>query len=158
MKTNNTRLRKIVHFSDLYIASNLKSTSYNYVELIALYYIRKKETTSQEMLVKLLLVDKSSITKMLNRFEKEGLITRTPDPLDMRYRIIVATKKLVETELSSPYFEDEFYAHMLEDCTPEEVELFYNIMTRMYYKAKRAYRDNFTSIKHLDLTTTDIPE
>lgn len=158
MKTNNTRLRKIVHFSDLYIASNLKSTSYNYVELIALYYIRKKETTSQEMLVKLLLVDKSSITKMLNRFEKEGLITRTPDPLDMRYRIIVATKKLVETELSSPYFEDEFYAHMLEDCTPEEVELFYNIMTRMYYKAKRAYRDNFNSIKHLDLTTTDIPE
>lgn len=149
MKTNNTRFRKIVHFSDLYISANLKDSEYNYVELIALYYIRKKETTSQEMLGLLLLVDKSSITKMLNRFDREGLIKRTPDPLDMRYKVIVATEKLVKKQLPSPYLEDEFFRFLIEECTKEEKEILYNVVTKMYYKAKRAQAENFVAIKHI---------
>lgn len=150
MRNNNTRIRKVVHFADLYLSTNLKNADFNYIELISLYYIKRKETTSQEMLVKLLLVDKSSITKMLNRFEREGLIKRAPDPLDLRYRVIVATGKLVTLDLPSPFFEDEFYRHLLEDCTPEEIETFYAVITKMYYKAKRSMKENFVGIKHLE--------
>ncbi len=157
MKRGNSRLLSISYIRELFYNAASKSYGFNYHEIAALVYIKAKGTVSQNMLVKRLRMDKSSVTKIVNKFVNAGLVTRDFDPMDLRYRVIVPTEKLFQTHLPECSFTDCFYDYVFQDCTKEELDVFYRIISRGYNRAKNEVKDEFVDlIKYVDQVETQL--
>ncbi len=143
MKRGNSRLLSISYIRELFNNAVSKDYGFNYHEISALIYIKSKGTVSQSMLVKRLRMDKSSVTKIINKFVQAELVRRDFDPLDLRYRVIVPTEKLMEISLPKASFADCFFEFTMQDLTKEEIELSYRIVSKIYNRAKNEVKNDF---------------
>ncbi|HEX6683187.1 MAG TPA: MarR family transcriptional regulator [Candidatus Limnocylindrales bacterium] len=71
-----------------------------------------------------------SVTAMLDRMEKAGHITRTPDPADRRKLIVQATPEIAQQamEVMLPMVEDS--AAEIADYTTDDLKLLLDFLTR----------------------------
>ncbi len=146
MKRGNSRLLSIFYIKDLFNISISKQYDLTYHEIVALSYIKEKGTVSQSMLVKRLRMDKSSVTKLVNKMVKEGLVKRDFDPLDLRYRVLMPTDKLMNIPLPEYSFTDTFFEYMMQDISKEEMHVFYQTISKMYNRAKSEQRHDFNEL------------
>jgi DNA-binding MarR family transcriptional regulator len=70
----------------------------------------------------LLAIDKTTLTALLDRLERDGLVVREAHPEDRRARIPVSTEKGREAWLAVSRTRDEVEAALLSDRSAEQVE------------------------------------
>ena len=78
---------------DQYLASPEMIEELTATQAKVLFQIKKFENYRPSDIGKMLNVDKSSITRMIDRLEKKGLIKRLPDPDDRRSFLLDLTEK-----------------------------------------------------------------
>lgn len=98
---------------------------------VAMYYINKEESLTQKMLADLIGAKESTITGILERLEREQLISRQEDPDDKRKKIIVLTDKgrLINTKLTD--IAQEFRDVCLAGISEEDQKIFLDILDKM---------------------------
>lgn len=74
--------------------SNQRLKQYNLTgnEGAVLMILEKYPEIYQEEIIKMLQIDKSAVTRLLQNMEAKGLVKRLPSPDDKRYYLIIITK------------------------------------------------------------------
>jgi DNA-binding MarR family transcriptional regulator len=66
---------------------------YSLIEVRVLYEIRHTEECSAKKIREQITIDEGYLSRIIDKFIKNGLITKTPSPQDRRLHLIVLTKK-----------------------------------------------------------------
>lgn len=162
MKRGNSRILSIFYVKDLFNSAISKHYGFNYHELVALDYIKSKGSVSQSMLVKRLRMDKSSVTKLINKLVSSELVKKDYDPSDLRYRVLMPTEKLLTATLPKASFTDVFFDHIMQDATKDELDVFYRVTARAYNRSKEQHKNHFAElilkIAEIDADTSEQSE
>ena len=97
--------------------AGLNLTSEQWGVLIQLW---NHENVTQEELAQVACVDKSTMSRVLSRMERNGLIIRRVDPADARRKILCTTQKADELRDRSVAVTREVLALALEDVDPQD--------------------------------------
>lgn len=73
------------------LAENYLRTPYTLAESRVLFELAQREATSPSELAGALDLDAGYLSRILNRFERQGLVTRTPSPVDGRRAVLALT-------------------------------------------------------------------
>lgn len=109
----------------------LSSKGVTRVQWIALYYLGKGQHINQKVLAEKMYIKESTVTRLVDRMEKEGLVERKKNQEDRR---IV---NLVLTEKGMKYREDlipegiRFNDLVSKDITEEEMKTFMYVLDKM---------------------------
>ncbi len=76
-------------------------------------------------------VDKTTLTSLLDRLERDQLVVRRLDPHDRRARIPEATDRGRQLQARIAQARDEAEAHLLAGFTPDEQNLLRSLLTRL---------------------------
>ena len=112
-------------------SKRLKDTGVTRIQWIAMFYINKHEMISPRELSKIMNVQDSSATRLIERMEKEELIEKIPSEKDKRVTFVKLTSKgnsLFKTLI--PYG-DEFNNELIEGIDEEELEVFERVLHKM---------------------------
>lgn len=117
---------------------NNKLIKYNVTksQWIALYYINREKSITQKKLALLMGAKGSTVTGILNRVEKEDLISRSIDKNDKRKNLLSLTEKGRELTEKLTKIAQDFRDACLEDVTVEEQETFLKVLDKMVVSAE----------------------
>ncbi len=77
-------------------------------------------------------LSRSGLTRLVDRLQKEGLLTRQPDPADRRGSFAVITEKgLAALRQAWPIYASGIASHFVEHLSDEEAKLLTEILKRM---------------------------
>ena len=109
----------------------LKKFGITRIQWIALYYIKNNPEITQRQLSKIMFVKDSSVGRLLDRLERDGLIERIRNIDDRRTINLVLTKvgktKIDKLVVEGDYFNDR----LIEGLTDEELMVFEKVMSTM---------------------------
>ena len=71
----------------------LKKIDLTYTQYIVMQYFWEKKTSNVKELGKIMLLDSSTLTTLLKKLEKKGLVTRTKSSIDERNLVVELTEK-----------------------------------------------------------------
>lgn len=108
------------------------------IQWIALYFLNEEnKSISQKELATLMNIKDSSLARLVDRMERDGLINRVENPKDKRVKFLELTndgRNKIETLLpEGKYFSDL----LLEDITEEELVTFYRVLDKMSNNIKK---------------------
>ncbi|WP_227020032.1 MarR family winged helix-turn-helix transcriptional regulator [Sinanaerobacter chloroacetimidivorans] len=108
------------------------------IQWIALYFLANSDQLmSQKELAVLMNVQDSSLARLVDRMERDGLIKRVENPKDRRIKFLELTEagyhKMEELMPEGQYFSDL----LLENITEEELSTFQNVIHKMLNNIKR---------------------
>jgi len=109
----------------------LDSSGITRIQWIALYYIHQNENISQRELANRMCVKDSSVGRLIDRLERDGMVERLRSTSDRR----VITLKL--TDDGSKRFEKvlplgvEFNNQLVKNISEEDLETFESVLKRM---------------------------
>ena len=135
------RMNAIVRCGNLFRTARLSNTGISPCDRPYLFYICHHNEVPQDALKGALFVNKSSVARRLSHLEKEGFVTRRPDPTDRRVLLVSPTEKAKEI---LPLLRD--MAHKWNDIitegfTKEELDTFSTLLTRAFENAKRTAKE-----------------
>ncbi|GAA3151342.1 hypothetical protein GCM10010466_48040 [Planomonospora alba] len=87
----------------------------------ALYMLWEHGPQSQNALARLLGIDVSTMTKMLQRLERSGFVSRSPSPVNRRISIVSTTPAGDALRPALDRVGTELHARMTRGLTPEQV-------------------------------------
>jgi DNA-binding MarR family transcriptional regulator len=90
----------------------------------------KQEGRSQVELQDLLGLDGATVTGLVQRMARQGLIQRRADPSDKRVQRVFLTQRGRALEPVTASFEEEVNAHALEGFSADERAFFIRLLTR----------------------------
>ena len=106
-----------------------------------LFYICRHPGESQESIARELCVNKSHVTRHVAHLEKEGFLTRIPDPADRRAMLVYPTEK---AEGILPRLREVGAAWrgiLAADFTEEEVAKFEELLSRAFHNGRNYLRE-----------------
>lgn len=108
------------------------------IQWIALYFLNEEnKSISQKELATLMNIKDSSLARLVDRMERDGLINRVENPKDKRVKFLELTndgRNKIEILLpEGKYFSDL----LLEDITEEERVTFYRVLDKMSNNIKK---------------------
>lgn len=86
---------------------------------------------TQIELSRLLLVNRSNITSLIDRMEQGGLVTRAPDPEDRRNKIVRLTAKGKKRLLAIENHYTEEVKEIMKALTPDEMEALNTMLAKI---------------------------
>ena len=92
---------------------------------------------SQDELARVLCLDKSTVARALAHLEKHGYITRIPNEKDRRQYLVHPTEKMLDLYPKVQIANREWNTRLTENVSPEELEVFYRVLSKMEQSAKR---------------------
>ena len=92
---------------------------------------------SQEELSQDICLDKSTVARSLVQLEERGYIVRLPKADDKRCLLVYPTEKTYELVPPLRTIVSDWYDHILDGMTDEELEVFYSALVRIEQNAKR---------------------
>lgn len=95
---------------------------------LLLFEISPESGKNPRMLAKELDLENSSMTGLLDRLEKQGLIARQPDPNDRRGILIFLTPEGVSARDTIQSSVEELDSKLQEALSPEEIRIFRRVM------------------------------
>ena len=115
---------------------NLLSLGYSFpnVYLGVLADLWKRDGITQKELGMSLIKTKSSINKMLNALEKEGLLYREIDQSDSRQKLIYLTQKGKDLRNSITLFSKKLEQELLQNVTEEDLMITKSVLHTLYLK------------------------
>ncbi len=108
------------------------------IQWIALYFLNEENKfISQKELASLMNIKDSSVARLVDRMERDGLIKRVENPKDKRVKFLELTnngRNKIEALLpEGKYFSDL----LLEGITNEELLTFYKVLDKMSINIKK---------------------
>lgn len=97
-----------------------------------------KPGRSQEELARELCLDKSTVARTLASLEKNGYITRDAKESDKRQYVVHPTEKMLGVYPSICQANEMWNEQIEKGITKEELDVFYNVLSRMEQSARRA--------------------
>lgn len=110
----------------------------DYRDALVLTVLTDDAQRSQLEIAQIVGIDKSTLTALLDRLERLGLVFRSPSPADRRVRIPQTTaegRRVWETVART---RDEIEAALLEDLSPTQLETVREVLGRLADAATRA--------------------
>ncbi len=117
-------------------SEKVKKLGVTRVQWIALYYLGKEEFISQKELAERMNVKESSVARLLDRMERDGLVERLRSEDDKRVTNLVLTEKGRQhrTELLP---EGERFEKLLhKNISDEEMQIFTKVLSKMVNNIK----------------------
>ncbi len=106
------------------------------VQWIALYYLDRYESLSQMELAEKLNIKPSSVVRLMDRMERDGLVERVKNPEDRRAYNLIFTDKGREF-WDTIKGEGEIMGDIFtKDISPEELNVFINVLEKMVENIK----------------------
>lgn len=133
------------------IASKYMADSFNNVvstfgvtrsQCVAMYYISKAESINQKELAQSMHIRESTMTGLLDRLERDGLIERKVNSDDMRKKSIFLSPKGRDRLEKVEEISRDFINNAVKDISVEDREKFYQIMNKMV-EASTEWEENF---------------
>lgn len=103
----------------------------NKTEATALLFVNDYDRSSQTYINSYFLLNKSSMTKVINRLVKKGYVTRIDNENDKREKLIGLTEKgaLIIPKIKEEL--DDWNDYMIENLTTEEKEVFQSVLYKV---------------------------
>lgn len=116
--------------------NRLMSKGITRVQWIALYYLDKHEALSQMELAEKLNIKPSSVVRLMDRMERDGLVERVKNPEDRRAYNLIFTDKGREF-WNTIKGEGEIMGDIFtKDISPEELNVFIKVLEQMVENIK----------------------
>jgi len=147
MDSTQRYITKIARAAIRYSNVALKKSGIGSTEYECLHIIRKNEGINQERISEMLNIDKAAVTRMIHNLEKKDFVYREKDTNDKRNNKIYSTEKALTIKFEETDAESTFYEWLLEDIEPADVEIFLNVLGKLYAKSKKERVENFSNIK-----------
>ena len=117
-------------------------------ELTGLHYsyiltLCRRPGQSQEQLARHLYINKSNVTRHLAQLEKNGYVERRQNEEDKRVTLVYPTQKAYDILPRVREVVHEWNEYLKEEFTPEEMEQFNIMLSRMTQKATEAVNKKF---------------
>lgn len=134
---NHESIEKIRSFNRFYtnviglLDQNFLDTSFSLTEGRVLYEIRHLEECSAKKIREQFTIDEGYLSRILDKFVKNGLITKTPSPKDRRLHIIVLTRKGQAEFLRMNENSNQLISQMTENLSEEENAELVQMMQRI---------------------------
>lgn len=100
-------------------------------QLVVLYSLFNKDNISISELSKNVLLDNSTLTGLIDRLEKAGLVLRIDTPNDRRSYQIILTEKAKAHKSTILTVMNEIESKMLEGCSEAEISTLRSILQRI---------------------------
>lgn len=103
-------------------------------QIVVLYSLYKQDGVSLTELSKKTFLDNSTLTGLVDRMERTGLVSREATPDDRRSYSIYLTQQANTIREAVIACMDSVAQNMLSGCSPEEIETFRKILLNIYRK------------------------
>lgn len=100
-------------------------------QCIALYYIDLDGSTNQKDLAKKMNIRESTMTGLLERMERDGLIVRKPDKEDMRRKTISLTNKGEDKFSEISHVTKEFVKEATNKISDKDIEIYTKVLDQL---------------------------
>ena len=98
---------------------------------------------SQDQLARHIYINKSNVTRHLAQLEKNGYVERRQSEEDKRVTLVYPTQKAYDVLPQVRQVIRDWNGYLTEDFTPEEMELFNEMLSRITQKATEAVNKEF---------------
>ena len=102
-----------------------------------IWSVYREPGRSQEEISQDICLDKSTVARSLVQLEERGYIVRLPKAEDKRCLLVYPTEKTYELVPALRTIVSDWYDHILDGMTDEELEVFYSALVRIEQNAKR---------------------
>ncbi len=116
-------------------------------EAHALRVISVHQSLNQQLLADRLGIDKSQITRLVNRLEEQEYITREADPRDRRAKLIASTPKADAVKELDVEWTNRYYDWLLSALEPAEKEQFTETLIKLYERARESRKNGFAELE-----------
>lgn len=123
-------INKLAHAMALDMDRRLRGVGVTMSQWALLKPLWKQEGRSQVELQDLLGLDGATVTGLVQRMARQGLIQRRADPSDKRVQRVFLTQRGRALEPVTAAFEEEVNAHALEGFSADERAFFIRLLTR----------------------------
>jgi DNA-binding MarR family transcriptional regulator len=104
---------------------------------VALYYLGKNGFLSQNELGNCMDIKESTVARLIDRMERDELVTRKKNESDRRVSVITLTKKGEEYREKLMPEGEMFSDQVMEGISDEDIATFINVMHKMISNAKK---------------------
>lgn len=101
------------------------------IQWIALYYLGLNQNTNQKELALKMNIKDSSVTRLLDRLERDGLVIREKNPNDRRVTNVVLTEKGKEMREKMLPEGEKFSNMLLDGIDADELQVFEKVLSTM---------------------------
>ncbi|WP_246579101.1 MarR family winged helix-turn-helix transcriptional regulator [Alkaliphilus flagellatus] len=101
------------------------------VQWIALYYLGKEEFISQKELAEKMNIKESSVARLLDRMERDGLVERVKNENDKRVTNLRLTDKGKQYRIKLLPEGEEFEKLLYKNISDEEMKIFTMVLSKM---------------------------
>ncbi|WP_242649599.1 MarR family winged helix-turn-helix transcriptional regulator [Alkaliphilus oremlandii] len=106
------------------------------VQWIALYYLGREESISQKELAERMNVKESSIARLLDRMERDGLVERIKNESDKRITNLRLTDRGKEYRIKLLPEGEKFEQLLYKGISDEEMQVFTTVLSKMINNIK----------------------
>jgi len=99
-----------------------------------LFLLKQRDARPMNELGRLLDIDNSAITGLVDRMERQGLVRRTPNPEDRRQSLIAITGQGMDEAARAARVARKTNEAIREGFSPEEIEVFTRILSAFFDK------------------------
>ena len=100
-------------------------------------YICRHPGSTQEQIARAVCHDKTTVTRLLGKLEKDGYITREVSPKDARCRLVYPTQKAEQLQPRIHQALHEFMEYTMQGMTPEEQDILSRLLSGMSERARQ---------------------
>ena len=93
---------------------------------------------SQEEITQNICLNKSTVARSLAQLEENAYVVRIPKTEDKRCLLVYPTEKMYELMPTLRTIVSDWYDHILEGMSEDELEVFQSVLVRIEQNAKRA--------------------
>lgn len=115
----------------LYYRQHLKDLDMGWGQFKIVLLLMHGEGIRQEDISTKLEIDKTTVTRTLNKLEASGFIERKADPKDKRAHRIFLTEKSRQQKAFLTEIRANINTHLLDGFEPEEIEQLMDYLTRL---------------------------
>lgn len=116
-------------------------------EANALRMLSWSKQMTQQKLAHLLGIDKSQVTRLVNKLEKEGYLTREVNPEDRREKLLTPTEKADAVRQQDLELTNHYYEWLLSCLSEEEREQFTATLEKLAERARESSRNGFAELE-----------
>lgn len=109
----------------------VKAFGFSIGQMPVLYLLRDGGAMSQKELARFAKIEQPSMAQMLARMERDGLISRMPDPDDGRSSLISLTEEALEKLPAAREAMEQGSKKTLEGFNSEEIKTLINLLRRL---------------------------
>ena len=117
------------HFDARFRAAGIPITAEQWTVLASLW---QKDKVPQQSLLHTVFRDKTSMTRLIDTLEKQGLVVRVPDTTDRRANLVYLTQQGKDLEQKASAVVDEVTKHTLGILTDDEVNMGKALLRKVY--------------------------